>query len=69
MSITKTITLIDDTEYTPLPDTRDTILMGPGKLSITRRDDGKVHGRILEGKPMPFVLVGKRNLKRVAWGI
>lgn len=64
-----TVTLADDTEYTPLPDTRETVLIGPGKLSITRRSDGKVHGRILEGKAMPIVLVGMRNLKRIGWGI
>lgn len=66
---TKVVTLTDDTQYTAIPGTGTTILVGPGKLSVTRRSDGKVNGRILEGKPMPAALAGIQNLKRIAWGI
>lgn len=54
-------------EYTTIPGTREYVLIGPGRLSITKRGDGSVHGRILEGSPSPADLAARKQLKRRSW--
>jgi hypothetical protein len=56
-------------EYAAIPNTTIHVLMGPGKLQLTRYADGKIEGLIIEGHSGSAELAVKRQLKRVSWEI
>lgn len=59
---------LEEGQYTPLPHSPDYVLVGPGKIRITRYKQGQLQGQILEGtsRPVEFALV--KHMKRVSWG-
>lgn len=56
-------------EYAPLPATQNHVLLGPGRLEITRRSDGRVYGQILEGTTAAREWALRHKLKRIGWDI
>jgi hypothetical protein len=59
---------IDEGEYVTIPHARH-VLRGPGKLKVTRYDDGRVTGRILEGQAAPIEDAVDDKLVRRTWGV
>jgi hypothetical protein len=70
MANTATKTLIlQEGEYTLLPNTTKWVLCGPAKLQLTRFSDGGVDSKIIEGKSSEQRLAVFKKLKRVGWGV
>ncbi len=65
----KHVVTLEEGEYAKVPNDKNHVLIGPGKLSVTRRSDGRVYGHIVEGEAKPIALALKRKLRPVGWGI
>lgn len=55
-------------EYARVPGDTHHVLVGPGKLEVTRLEDGRAYGRIVEGEAKPRRFAIKRQLKLRTWG-
>jgi hypothetical protein len=69
MSKQKNVVVVAEGEYVTIPGTNKHVLAGPGRLEVTRKADGTVYGRIVEGQSCDMHLAVKRRYTRVSWGV
>ena len=62
----KTVVEVKAGQYTTIPDSA-IVLLGPGKLEITRHPSGVVSGRVLEGSTGTLDAAVWAHRKRVGW--
>jgi hypothetical protein len=63
---TKTIVEVTGNQYAPIPNSA-IVLLGPGKLEITRHPSGAVNGRVLEGNTGTLDTAVWAHRERVGW--
>jgi hypothetical protein len=69
MSKQTNVVVVQTGEYVTIPGTNKHVLAGPGRLEVTRKSDGTVYGRIVEGQSCDMQLAVKRRYTRVSWGV
>lgn len=63
---TKTTVEVKGNQYAPIPNS-DIVLLGPGKLEVTRHPSGAVSGRVLEGSTGTLDVAVRARRERVGW--
>lgn len=63
------VVTVAEGEFVPLPDNPQRVLLGPGRLEVTRRDDGRVYAIILDGTASTLERALRWKLKRVWWDV
>lgn len=58
---------LEEGQYTPIPESPQWVLTGPGKLALETAANGKIAGRVVSGKIRPIEFAVIKKLRRISW--